>query len=97
MAKPVKVMLMGKAFTLQTDEDEAHVQRVAALVDGRIGEIRQRAAMPETSLALLAAMTIAGDLDKERAQNARLRADLRNRAEALRAHLQAAAGEPGPH
>lgn len=95
MAKPVKVVLMGKAFTLQTDEDEAHVQRVAAMVDSRISDFRRASAMPEVSAALLVAMTMAGDLEKERARNAALRAELRSRAETLRGHLQAAAGGLG--
>ena len=54
MARPVKVTLMGRSFTLQTDEDEAHVQRVALLVDGRLTDLQARARLPVESLALLA-------------------------------------------
>jgi len=93
MARPVKVVLLGKAFTLQTDEDEAHVQRVAALVDGRLHELKQRLSLPEASLALLTALTLADDLEKAKSKYAALQQDVAQRAGKLRERLARAGGE----
>ena len=93
MSRPVKVTLMGRPFTLQTDEDEAHVQRVARSVDQRLADLRQKAALPLDSLALLVALTFADDLEKLRNQNAALLDDARDRADNLRQRLGRLAGE----
>jgi cell division protein ZapA (FtsZ GTPase activity inhibitor) len=94
MSKAVKVTLMGKPFTLQTDEDEAHVQRVAALVDARVAELQVRASsLPPQSLALLAALTIADDLEKERAGHARRDDGLRDQVQRLRMRIKSAVGD----
>jgi cell division protein ZapA (FtsZ GTPase activity inhibitor) len=93
MSRPVKVTLMGRPFTLQTDEDEAHVQRVARQVDLRLTDLRTKAALPLDSLALLVALTFADDLEKERHQHQRQLADLRDRAERLQQRLGILVGE----
>lgn len=92
MGRPVKVTLMGRPFTLQTDEDEAQVQHVAQLVDQRLTALRQRASLPLESLALLTALTLADELEKERARSAALRADILARADRLRRRLDGLAG-----
>lgn len=93
MARPVKVTLMGRSFTLQTDEDEAHVQRVAQLVDDRLNDLQSRARLPVESLALLAALTLGDDLEKERQKHRVLRADAQEQARHLRDRLRTLAGD----
>ena len=93
MARPVKVTLMGRSFTLQTDEDEAHVQRVALLVDGRLTDLQARARLPVESLALLAALTLGDDLEKERQKNTVLRREAQALAIKLRDRLSGLASE----
>lgn len=93
MSRPVKVTLMGRPFTLQTDEDEVHVQRVARQVDQRLTDLRAKAALPLDSLALLVALTFADDLEKERHQTQRLLTEARDRAERLQHRLGILAGE----
>lgn len=85
MARTVKVTLMGTDFRLQTEEAEDFVQRVAGLVDVRIAELRSRANLPPQHLALLTALTLAEDLQKERETTLRLRAEWADRLEALAA------------
>lgn len=92
MSRPVKVTVMGKTFTMQTDEDEVHVQRVARLVDGRVAELRQKQA-PEAMLAVLAAMMIADDLVKERRRHSDMTDEAILRAENVQARLLQALGE----
>ncbi len=92
MLRPVKVTVMGKTFTMQTDEDEAHVQRVARLVDGRVAELRQKQA-PEAMLAVLAALMIADDLVKERRRHGDMTDEAILRAENVQARLLQALGE----
>lgn len=88
MSRPVRVVLLGKPFTVQTDDSEERVQRVARMVDERLESIRQRASLPGESLALLAALTLADDLDKERERLEALRTEVRQRALRLRQRLR---------
>ncbi|MBI5607782.1 MAG: cell division protein ZapA [Deltaproteobacteria bacterium] len=86
MARAVKVTLMGTDFRLQTEEPEEFVVRVAQLVDSRIAELRGRAAnLPAQHLALLTALTLAEDLEKERLALAQLRQRWADRLEVLAA------------
>jgi cell division protein ZapA len=89
MGRPVKVTLLGRAFTVQSDDDEAHVQKCAALVDGRVADLKSRVgAQPDLTLTLLAALTLADDLEKERARHLALRKQLKARADKLRDRLR---------
>ena len=91
MGKAVKVALLCRPFTVQTDDVEERVLKVAASVQARLDDLKARAGgLPELSLALLAALTIADDLDKERTRLASLRADVQARAERLRERLRSA-------
>lgn len=91
LAKPVRVTLQGKTFTLQTEEPEAHIQASAAMVNTRIDDLRRKAALPEGTLAMLVAMELAGELLLSRGTSDRF-APLKLRAERLRDQLAAAIG-----
>lgn len=79
---------MGTDFRLQTEEPEEFVMGVAQLVDERIGELRSRTNLPSQHLALLTALTLAEDLQKERNTNRQLRELWANRLEALAARAE---------
>ena len=95
LTKPVRVTLQGKTFTLQTEEDEAHIQSAAAMVNARMDELRKKAALPEGTLAMLVGMELAGELLLSRTASDRF-APLKLRAERLRSQLASAvASVPG--
>jgi cell division protein ZapA (FtsZ GTPase activity inhibitor) len=85
MARTVKVTLLGRDFRLQTEDDEAFVQSVAALVDDRLSGLRSRLNLPTEHLALLAALNLAEDLQRERQQFAQLREQWAERIESAAA------------
>ncbi len=94
MSKAVKVTLQGKTFTLQTDEDESHILASAALVNDRIDALRKKAALPESTLAMLVGMELAGELLKAQGSGERF-APLKTRAERLRDRLKSSLSSRG--
>lgn len=94
MSKTVKVTLQGKTFTLQTDEDEAHIQASAALVNGKIDALRKKAPLPEGTLAMFVGMELAGDLLKAEG-GADQYGPLKARAERLRDRLKSSLANRG--
>ena len=71
-------MIAGHRYTLKSDADERHVNRLAALVDERLREVQRaspRAALHEA--ATLVAMQLADELERERKARAELRARIR--------------------
>lgn len=62
MKRPVEVEIMGQHLTVASDDGEAHVQQVAALVDQHMKQLANH--QPPTStlhLALLTALNIASE------------------------------------
>lgn len=57
----VSVQLLGERFTLQTEETPEHVHAMAALVSGRIQQLRDLGENDKLRLALLAALMLADD------------------------------------
>ena len=94
MPRPVRITLQGKPYTLQTDEDESHVQQVASLVDRRVADLRAKlVGAPASEAMMFAAMTFADELAKERAKYAAELAAVRAQAEKLHLRLTALAGK----
>jgi len=57
-----QVEIFGHKYSLRSDEDEAHVKRVAALVDGKMREVASGARSASTlQVAVLAALDIASE------------------------------------
>ena len=94
MSKSVKVTLQGKTFTLQTEEDEAHIQASAALVNERIDALRKKAPLPDGTLAMFVGMELAGELLKSQGSSERF-APLKLRAERLRDRLRSSLASRG--
>ena len=87
MSRPVRITLLGQTFTLRTDETDAHIQSVAALVDERLRELQDKGAPRGQNLGLFAALTLADEVIKSRARDAAHRGEVRAQIAALEAVL----------
>ncbi len=59
----VDIELMGKRYTIRTDDDPARVHEAAAMVQERVEELRRvGAAVASDRLLLLVALNLAGEL-----------------------------------
>ena len=64
----VQISIRGRRYTLRSDEDE-DLPAIAAYVDKKMAEIADRgAAVDEPTLAMLAALNIASELERLRRQ-----------------------------
>lgn len=72
----VVIHLMGRDYTLLTDEDTAQVQRLARYVDRRMREVSITTRAGENVVPTLTAMTLAGELFRAQDENARLKKEL---------------------
>jgi len=84
----VKVELLGRTFNVRTDDDPVHIQGVAEFVNQRCAELQAGGPLPVPNVALLAALTIADELLKEREKNAAMRRKLRSHSTALLERLE---------
>ena len=72
----VVIHLMGRDYTLLTNEDAAQVQRLAHYVDRRMREVSITTRAGEGMVPTLTAMTLAGELFRAQDENARLKKEL---------------------
>ena len=75
MKNRVKISIDGKSFTLVGEETEEHMRQVAAYIDQKMAEIRQKAVAVtlDSSLAyVLTSINVADDYFKEKAYTAEL-------------------------
>ena len=72
----VVIHLMGRDYTLLTDEDTAQVQRLARYVDRRMREVSITTRAGENVVPTLTAMTLAGELFRAQDENVRLKQEL---------------------
>ena len=88
VSRSVKVTISGQSFSVKTDAKPKYVKDLASLVTERMEEVRKssRIATPQ-SLALLAAMSIADDLQQEREALAKLKREVRERSKRILRHL----------
>ncbi|MBK8481140.1 MAG: cell division protein ZapA [Proteobacteria bacterium] len=94
MAKrPVVVTVCGQRYTVRSDADETYIRTLAGFVNARMTEIQQSTqAVPMQKLAVLAAMNIADELFRERAEHGEMRTRIAGRAEALVGMIEQAVG-----
>ena len=87
MKNRVKISIDGKSFTLVGEETEEHMRQVAAYIDQKMVEIRQKAVAVtlDSSLAyVLTSINVADDFFKEKAYTA----ELEGRLTGLTARMQ---------
>jgi len=66
MSQSVEITLMGRNFTIRTDDDPEHLKQAAELVQSQIDEIRQLGStVASDRLMALVALNLAGDLLKK--------------------------------
>jgi cell division protein ZapA (FtsZ GTPase activity inhibitor) len=93
--RSVAVTIAGQRFTLKSDADESYVQSLAGLVDEKMREVErgtQGKLKPLEAVAVLAALQLADELERERARRGRLREQIRARTRAIRALLDQEVG-----
>lgn len=87
MKNRVKISIDGKSFTLVGEETEEHMMQVAAYIDQKMAEIRQKASAVkvDSSVAyVLTSVNVADDYFKEKAYNAELEGRLTGMTERAR-------------
>ena len=75
MKNRVKISIDGKSFTLVGEESEEHIRSVAAYIDEKMTEVREKAVAVtlDSSLAyVLTSVNVADDYFKEKAYTAEL-------------------------
>ena len=62
----IKVEISGEQYTLRTDADEEHARRCAAMVDARMKRISGDAGPVSKKVAIMAAISLADDIVRQR-------------------------------
>lgn len=77
MANRITVSICGGDYTLVAEENPSYMQKVAALVDGKMSEIMASGRVSRTDAAVLAAANLADELLKQQASTESLRSQLK--------------------
>ena len=78
MENRITVSICGTDYTFTAEESPSYMQKVAALVDARMGEILQSGRINRVDAAVLAAANIADELLKEQTASENLRNQLKD-------------------
>lgn len=78
MTNRVTVSICGQEYTLVADENAEYMERVAALVDGKMKELQRALHVSQTDAAVLAAVNLADELLKNQAAAENLRRQVKN-------------------
>ncbi len=88
MKRSVAVTIAGQRLTLKSDAEEAYVQALAGVVDEKMREVQRAAkAASRDAVAMLAALQLADELERERRGRAELRERVREKSRAIRDFL----------
>jgi len=79
----ISVRLLGKDYSLLTDQQPERVQSVARYVDRKMRELQITARIPENVLPMLTTLTIGDELFSAQQENQRLRRELAQLGERL--------------
>ena len=89
--RPVKVQVAGQTLALRTDATASYLRELAALVDQRLAEVRERHAgsrpASTQALALLCALQLADDLRQAEQRERALRREVAARTARILEHL----------
>ena len=89
--RSVTLTIAGQPLSLRTDADEATLNAMSALVNDRIQQVQNAAkGAPPQRVLILAVLTLAEELVKERAAHATALASIREEATRAIAQLDAA-------
>ena len=79
----ISVRLLGRDYSLLTDQPPERVQSVARYVDRKMRELQITARIPENVLPMLTTLTIGDELLSTQQENQRLRRELAQLGERL--------------
>lgn len=77
MKNKLTVTIAGQDYALVATEDAAYMEKVAAHVDAKVGEMRQNSRVSAADAAILAALNIADEYFKEQEAAEALRAQIK--------------------
>ena len=77
MENRITVNICGEEYTFIAEESPTYMQKVAALVDGKMSEIMASGRVSRTDAAVLAAANLADELLKQQASTESLRSQLK--------------------
>lgn len=87
----LQVEIFGQTYALRSDADESHVREVADFVDSKMREVASGSKLVSTlQIAVLAALDIASECMKAKAEVERLTSAVEGRAEAMALRITAA-------
>ena len=93
MERTVRVRILDREYLIRSDGDEAQVQEIAAFVDRRFREIRERTeGLSDKKSAILVAFHIAGEYFQLLEERDRLVREIQDRAKALNSQIDALIG-----
>ena len=78
MKQKITVSIAGQEYTMVAEEDEAYVQRCAAMVDSQVREVMGGARLGLSDAAVLAAMNIADQFYREQDASENLRRQIKS-------------------
>jgi cell division protein ZapA len=77
MRRPVEVEIMGQLFSVTSEDGEEHIRRVAGYVDGKMREVSAGGRVASSyATAVLAALNIASEYQKLRAEKQEIEATI---------------------
>ena len=86
--RSISVTIAGQRYSIKSDASDAYVHTLAQTVDTKIREVQRGSkAAPLQSLAVLAALQLADELERERKRRGELRQRVRERSQALKSYL----------
>ena len=86
--KSVDVLIAQQRLTLKTDQDPAHVQRVADFVNERLGEIQPPGQAASHQVLLLLTLNLADELLKFKEGDLKFRAEVKERSSSILTRLE---------
>ena len=83
----ISVSIAGRRYILTTDQPEDRVQELASLVDEKVHEVTQNATVAGINELMLAALSLAEDLKREKERYQGLKSKIRRQSEHLLSRL----------
>ena len=84
MQQSHQVSLLGREFRVKSDEDGEHLQEAASYVNRLIAQLQGgKRHMPRENLLLMATLSMADELIRERARNDAIKEKIRAQSRAL--------------
>ncbi|MFQ6093219.1 MAG: cell division protein ZapA [bacterium] len=85
----IRVNIFGTEYPIKGDADPAYIEEIAGYVDAKMREVSKLLSLPSmTKVAILAAMNIADELFKERAEREKTVSQLEERAAEISGWLE---------